>query len=107
MSLGMALIACIQTISGSCSKISSAPGTNEVFIQGMAFDPPTITVAAGTSIKWTNKDGVGHTVTSTAGLFDSGIINTNSTYSRMFSTAGTFPYVCTIHPSMTATVIVH
>jgi plastocyanin len=92
----------------SCKKSSSdMPGTNEVFIQGMAFSPSTITVTAGTTITWTNKDGVAHTVTSNTGLFDSGSINTNGTYSHLFSATGTFPYKCTVHPTMTATVIVN
>lgn len=77
---------------------------NEVFIQGMAFNPATITVAANTTITWTNKDAVAHTVTSDTGLFDSGTILTNGTYSYTFSTAGTYPYHCTSHSSMTATV---
>jgi plastocyanin len=103
----MALLAIILTISGSCSKNSAVPGINEVFIQGMAFSSSTITVTSGTTITWTNKDGVAHTVTSTTGLFDSGSISTNGTYSHLFSTVGTFPYKCTIHPLMTASVIVN
>ncbi len=104
---GLLLFIAILLISGSCSKSSTPPGPNEVFIQGMAFTPATITVSVNTTITWTNKDGVTHTVTSTTGLFDSGNLNTNATYSRQFTTAGTFPYKCTIHPSMTGTVIVN
>jgi plastocyanin len=107
MSLEMALLTIMLTLSGSCSKNSTVPGINEVFIQGMAFSPSNITVTSGTTITWTNKDAVAHTVTSTSGLFDSGSINTNGTYSHMFSTVGTFPYICTIHPLMTASVIVN
>jgi plastocyanin len=88
------------------SNGSTTPGTNEVFIENMAFNPTVITVNAGTTIKWTNKDAVGHTVTSTTGLFDSGAINTNGTYSHLFSIAGSYPYLCTIHPDMTGTVVV-
>jgi plastocyanin len=85
----------------------AAPGPNEVWIDGMAFIPETITVTVGTTIKWTNKDGVSHTVTSTTpGSFDSGIIPNNGTYSLQFNTTGTFSYYCTIHTSMTGTVIV-
>jgi plastocyanin len=83
------------------------PGKNEVWIQGMAFSPVTITVAAGTSITWTNKNVVAHTVTSNTGLFDSGSINSSGTYSHIFTTTGSYPYHCTIHPSMTASVIVN
>jgi len=82
------------------------PGLNEVFIQSMAFSPGTITVTANTIVTWTNKDGVTHTVTSNTGLFDSGTIGANKTYSHMFATAGSYPYHCTVHPSMTATVTV-
>ena len=73
----------------------------------MAFNPGTITATANTTITWTNKDVVAHTVTSTAGLFDSWTINSNGTYSHLFSKAGTFPYKCTIHSGMNATVIVN
>ncbi|MGD0624212.1 MAG: copper oxidase, partial [Thermodesulfobacteriota bacterium] len=63
---------------------------------------------AGTTITWTNKDVTAHTVTSDkSGDFDSGTINVNGTWPRMFPTAGSFPYHCTIHPSMKATVIVN
>jgi plastocyanin len=102
------LIGAISSITNSCKKSSSGPGAgaNEVFIEGMAFSPSTITVAAGTSITWTNKDAVAHTVTSNTGIFDSGSISTNGTFSFTFSTVGTFPYHCTIHSYMTAKVIV-
>jgi len=86
---------------------SGSPGINEVWIQNMAFNPATITVTAGTTIKWTNKDGVTHTVTSDTGVFDSGNMTANATFSFSFQTAGTFQYHCTIHPSMTAKVIVN
>jgi plastocyanin len=107
ITMGIIILAVITIFSEGCSKNSSGPGANEVFIQGMAFGPATITVSAGTTITWTNKDAVGHTVTSTSGLFDSGLINANATYSHMFSAAGTYPYTCTIHPLMTGTVVVH
>jgi len=101
------LLLSFLSLTNSCKKTSDVPGANEVFIQGMAFTPSTITVTAGTTITWTNNDGVAHTVTSNTGLFDSGTINPGGTYSHLFSTAGTFPYKCTIHPSMTASVVVN
>ena len=110
--IGSGFLVAILCLSNSCSKSSTSntttnPGANEVWIQGMAFNPATITVNAGTTITWTNKDGVAHTVTSNTGVFDSGTVNPNGTYSHLFSTAGSFPYHCTVHPSMTATVIVN
>jgi plastocyanin len=108
--IGAGFLFAILSLSNSCTKstmATSKPGTNEVWIQNMAFDPSTITVPAGTAITWTNKDAVAHTVTSSTGIFDSGSINTNGTYIHVFSTAGSFQYICTIHPTMTATVIVN
>jgi plastocyanin len=86
------------------TKGGSTPGANEVWIQGMAFNPSTITIAANTTIIWTNKDAITHTVTSDAALFDSGSIGPNTTYSHTFATAGTFTYHCKVHPTMTASV---
>ena len=121
MLFGIIVLFAIFSITGSCKKAnytsdmgngngsggSGGPGPYEVWIQGMAFNPSTITVSAGTTIIWINKDAVAHTVTSNTGVFDSGSVSFNGTYSRLFSTVGTFPYHCTIHPSMTATVIVN
>lgn len=117
--IGIAFATAILIISNSCSKSAmdnmygtggngpkGGPGTNEVRIQGMAFDPATITVNAGTTIIWTNKDAIAHTVTSDTDLFNSGNIGSNGTYSYTFSTAGSYPYHCSIHTSMTATVVV-
>ncbi len=105
------LLLATLTIPGSCSKIISTdygnqPGPNEVFIQGTSYTPSPITITAGTTITWTNKDAVEHTVTSYSGAFDSGSISVNGNFSHLFTTAGTFPYYCTIHPSMTGSVIV-
>ena len=118
--IGIALLVAIIGVTNSCTKAGDpmngdgdnnggdgSPGANEVWIKGMAFGPSTITISAGTTITWTNKDAVAHTVTSDNGLFDSGSITGNSTYSRQFPTAGTYPYHCTPHPAMTATVVVN
>jgi plastocyanin len=119
---GISLLFAILMFSNSCSKSSpynvggtgttgtggtSGPGANAVFIQGMAFNPATISVTAGTTITWTNKDAVAHTVTSTTNLFNSGNIGTNATFSFTFATAGSYSYYCSIHPSMTASVTVN
>lgn len=117
--IGIAFLTAILINLNSCSKSAmnnmygtggtgtkGGPGTNEVWIQGMAFDPPTITVNEGTTITWTNKDAITHTVTSDSGLFNSGNIAASGTFTHMFATAGSYPYHCSIHPYMTATVVV-
>jgi plastocyanin len=88
-----------------CSKAND-PSLNQITIQNMAFSPATLTVTAGTTVTWTNKDAIAHSVTSDTGLFDSGSVSGNGTYSYTFSTVGTFAYHCSIHTTMKAQVIV-
>lgn len=85
---------------------TGGPGTSAVTIQGMAFSPATLTVAVNTTVTWTNKDAITHTVTSDSGMFDSGNIAAGSKFSYTFTTAGTFSYHCKIHPTMVATIVV-
>jgi plastocyanin len=111
--LGLAIIL-ILSISNSCTKSSTdptgggtgQPGANEVWMQGMAFNPVTITVPVGTTVKWTNKASVTHNVTSATAVFSSGPMGNGATYTFQFTTAGTYPYTCTLHPGMAGTVIV-
>jgi plastocyanin len=78
-----------------------------VSISNFAFVPATITVRAGTRVTWTNRQaGIEHTVTANDGSFDSGNLSTGSSYSHVFTKAGTYAYHCAIHPFMTGTVIV-
>jgi plastocyanin len=77
----------------------------------VGFALSNITVTAGTTITWTNQDSAPHTVTSggpgaLTGEFDSGGFGIGQSYQRSFNTPGTFPYFCTIHPFMQATVTV-
>lgn len=66
------------------------------------FVPKSMTVKVGTTITWTNRDTIDHTVSSDQ--FNSPTIPRDGTYSRRFTTAGSFSYHCSIHPSMTGTI---
>jgi plastocyanin len=82
----------------------TAAGTNAVTIQGFAFDPESIEVAAGTEVTWTNQDPAEHTVTAEGGAFDSGPLARAATFSTTLEGPGTVTYFCAIHPSMRGTV---
>lgn len=79
-----------------------------VAIVGYAYDPPQLTVAAGTTVLWTNQDDVAHTVTADDGSFDSGQMGQGkpATLSRTFTEPGTYTYHCIYHLNMTATIVV-
>jgi plastocyanin len=112
--LSIGIMLAIINLSNSCTKSSTnAPGggsdqpsANEVWMQGMVFNPATITVPTGTTVKWTNKASFTHNVTSATAVFSSGAMGNGSTFSFQFITAGTYPYTCTLHPGMAGTVIV-
>jgi plastocyanin len=86
------------------------PGVNEVIARTTdSFDPASLTVAIGTTVSFTF-EATGHNVTFNAAAngrpADITGINSNTTITRQFNTAGTFGYQCTIHANMTGTVIV-
>jgi plastocyanin len=109
---GMPAMATMPGMAGMAMP-AAAPGadapvaTNAVAIQNFAFSPATVTVKAGTTITWTNQDQEPHTVTSVSGgALQSPPMNTGETFKHTFATPGQFDYLCTIHPFMTATVVV-
>lgn len=72
-----------------------------------SFQPAMITVKVGTQVVWTNTSDAPHTVTSDNGAFTaSSIIQKQKTFSMTFNTAGTYHYHCSVHPYMTATIVV-
>ena len=100
------MISCGKSSGYGSSNTPPANSGTSVSIINMSFSPVNLTVTAGSTVKWTNNDGMIHTVTSDNGSFDSGNLAGGASYSKTFSTAGTFPYHCTIHPGMTGTITV-
>ncbi len=84
----------------------------EVSMEGIAFDPPEVTVKTGGTVTWTNNESVGHDVTKEDGPgpdFSSGepgAMSEGDTFEQTFDVAGEIAYVCTVHPNMTGTVTV-
>jgi len=80
--------------------------TTDVKIDHFTFGPAELTVSAGTTVTWTNRDDIPHTVASTDKVFKSKVLNSDNTFAFTFSTAGTYPYFCSLHPRMTGKVVV-
>jgi amicyanin len=78
----------------------------DVKIDNFIFSPQELTVAAGTTVTWTNRDDIPHTVVSTEKVFKSKVLDTDDKFSYTFSKPGTYPYFCSVHPHMTGTVVV-
>jgi len=95
----------------------SAPGTSgemagrgqdeesaQIFIESSGFEPANLNIPTGTTVTWTNHDGMAHTVFNTDKVFISEMLDTGEKYSFVFHKAGTYPYHCSIHSKMTGTV---
>jgi plastocyanin len=75
-------------------------------IQNVAFSPNTITIASGSTVTWTNRDGAAHTVTADDGSWGSSTLRQGGTYSHVFTSLGSYTYHCAIHPFMKGTLVV-
>ena len=103
-------IAAMLSLGGARSsplRAQQAPATSaEVKIDNFSFGPVAITVAAGTTVTWTNRDDIPHTVVSDDKVFKSKVLDTDEKFSYTFIKPGTYPYFCSVHPKMTGKVIV-
>ena len=77
-----------------------------VTIKDFKFGPPAITVPAGTTVTWTNTDIDQHTTTAQDKTFNSPPLDSGKSFSFTFNNAGTYHYLCVIHPYMTGIVVV-
>jgi plastocyanin len=83
----------------------ATPGT--VFIDNFIFNPKAVTVKAGTTVTWTNRDDIVHGIASSNNAFKkSPAMDTDDTFSFTFTTPGTYQYFCYLHPQMVGSIVV-
>jgi plastocyanin len=87
------------------NSLSSAT-IHDVSIVDFQFAPEAQTVSVGDTVRWTNNGSFPHTSTSDHLVWDSGQLTHGQSFSFHFTSAGSFPYHCNFHPSMTATIVV-
>jgi len=90
----------------AASTAQAQASSVEVKIDNFSFGPATLTVAAGTTVTWTNRDDIPHTVVSDDKVFKSKVLDTDEKFSYTFTKPGTYGYFCSIHPKMTGKVVV-
>ena len=93
--IGAAAFVCL----GTAAVGTAAAATHTVVIEGVKFEPESLTVNRGDTIVWVNKDPFPHTVTA-KGAFDSHDIAAGKSWKYTARKSGEFPYVCTLHPNM-------
>jgi plastocyanin len=94
----------IAALAAVCAGAAHAAG-HTVTMDGVKFEPATITVAPGDTVTWINKDPFPHTATA-AGVFDSREIAPGKSWKWTARKAGVYDYVCTLHPTMKGTITV-
>lgn len=100
------LVMCGALLSRSVTHAQDMPATIEVSIDNFMFTPMELTIAPGTQVTWINKDDVPHTVVSVDHKFKSNALDTDEKFSFTFQDPGTYEYFCSVHPKMTAKIIV-
>lgn len=86
--------------------VNNTPENQQILIQNFSFSPSQVTIQSGTTVVWTNNDSPNHDIVADDGSFKSELLPLNGTYSKTFTTPGTYPYHCGVHPSMKGTIIV-
>jgi plastocyanin len=102
----VAAFAGIAATQPNVAKAGNQPASAEVKIDNFSFGSTSLTVAAGTTVTWTNNDDVPHTVVSDDKAFKSKALDTGDKFSYTFTKPGTYNYFCSVHPKMTARVVV-
>jgi plastocyanin len=96
-----------KTTDSAGSETTSPPYAKEIIIINDSFQPSEITIKIHEAVKWINKDDHAHTVASSTGVFNSGIITSSGgQFSFTFDKEGTYDYICEIHPGMTGKITV-
>jgi len=90
---------------GGASRLAEAAGV-EVVIDNFTFTPPLLTVKTGTDVSWVNHDDIPHSIVCPALTMKSRTLDTDQTFIYRFERAGTFDYICGLHPHMKGKVLV-
>jgi plastocyanin len=97
----------IALLFGLCAGATGAAASSlAVTIKDDAYSPATLTVVAGQTVTFTNRDDDAHTVTSVNGTFDSKGLDTNGVWRHTFDKPGVYRYFCELHPFMKGTIVV-
>jgi plastocyanin len=88
---------------GGGAKAHKASSTS-VTMGDYFFSAASVTIHVGDTVTWHNSGQAPHTATADNGSFDTGTVNSGGSASHTFSSAGTFSYICTIHPNMKGTI---
>ena len=100
-------VAMLWWVAAGSPSTAGTPDPTRIVVKDFMFVPMALTVNAGSTVTWANRDDEPHTVVSDTGLFRSGAIDTNESFSSANSTSPvTYHFTCSIHPRMVGTIVV-
>ena len=108
----LAVVAAVATLTATSGMSAQAGQDNKsaktaaIEIDNFKFGMASIEVAVGTTVTWTNRDDVPHTVVSSTKVFKSPPLDTDETFSYTFKQAGTYEYYCSVHSRMKGKIVV-
>jgi plastocyanin len=109
-SIAACMLLAVVVLAGSRVVFAASPEATQpgisINIDNFSFTPVAVTVKAGTQITWTNRDDIPHTVVSSDNEFKSKALDTDDKFSFTPTKPGTYNYFCSLHPKMTAKVVV-
>ena len=95
------VVAVLCAAASVAAQRRSKPATHTVTIDATSFTPASLSIRAGDTVVWVNKDILPHTATESAKKgFDSGMLATGASWKRTFTAKGEVTYVCVYHPTM-------
>ncbi|TMF00472.1 MAG: hypothetical protein E6I52_13435 [Chloroflexi bacterium] len=104
LTYGFAVDPSIMAVGGV--PVAAPANGSSVNIVDFSFDPASLSVATGTTVRWTNRGRLPHNVTDSGGEWHSDLLRTGQSFEHRFDTPGTYTYVCSVHPGMEATLVV-
>lgn len=96
----------LSTQLGLVAKAADQSASAQIKIDNFTFGPTSLAVASGTTVTWINNDDVPHTVVGDEKVFRSKALDTDDKFSYTFTKPGTYNYFCSVHPKMTAKIVV-
>jgi plastocyanin len=101
----VAIVSSMLLLAFACKSTPEPTPKHQIDMENYVFVPESLDITVGDTVTWLNKGSIDHTTTSGEngvpdGNWDSGLVSPGNSFTRVFSTAGTFPYYCAIHYSM-------
>ena len=105
-SFALLSVVALWLVAASTPTNAGSPDPAQIVIKDFMFMPMSLTIKAGSTVTWANKDDEPHTVVSDTGLFRSSAVDTGETFTFRFDKAGTYHFTCSIHPRMVGMIVV-